>query len=172
VLQSLLRERVPIRDLEVILETLGDWAGRTKDTEILTEYARNALARTICAQYGDNEGVIHCVTLDPAAEDYLQANIQRLDQGTSLTVPPDRQSQFARQTQLQVEQASASAGGATVTVLCSPQVRCWVRRLIEPVLPQTPVLGLNEVIRGIEVQAHGVVSFDAESANVASLVNA
>ncbi len=172
VLQSLLRERVPIRDLEAILETLGDWAPRTKDPEILTEYARNALARTICAQYKDDAGVIHCVTLDPATEDYIQANIQRLEHGSMLAIPPDRQSQLAMRTRHAVEQASASAGGASVVVLCSPQVRSWVRRLIEPALPQTAVLALNEIVRGIEVQAHGVVSLDGESANVSSLVHA
>jgi len=172
VLQNLLRERVPIRDLETILETLGDWAGKTKDAEILTEYARNGLARTICAQYKDGSRVIHCVTFDPATEDYIQGNIQRLEQGSTLAVPPDRQSELARKTRQQVETAAASAGGGNVVVLCSPQVRLWVRRLIEPLLPQTAVLGLNEIVRGIEVQAHGVVSLDAESANVPSPVHA
>ncbi len=172
VLQNLLRERVPIRDLEVILETLGDWAPRTKDPEILTEYVRNALARTICAQYKDAQGVIHCVTLDPATEDYLQANITRSEHGSMLTIPPDRQSQLAMRIAQQVEQATPQAGGAAVVVLCSPQVRAWVRRLIEPALPQTPVLALNEIVKGIEVQAHSVVSIDGESANVPSVVNA
>ena len=172
VLQNLLRERVPIRDLEVILETLGDWAPKTRDSEILTEYVRNALARTICAQYKDQAGVIHCVTLDPATEDYLQGNIQRLDHGSLLAIPPERQSQLAARIKQQVEQAAAAAGGASVVVICSPQVRLWVRRLIEPLLPQTPVLALNEVVRGIEVQAHGVVSFDAEGAHVPSPVHA
>jgi flagellar biosynthesis protein FlhA len=172
VLQNLLRERVPIRDLESIVETLGDWASKTKDPEILTEYARNTLARTICAQYKDEAGVIHCVTVDPATEDYIQGNIQRLEHGSTLSVPPDRQSQLAQNLKQQVEQAASSAGGANVVVLCSPQVRLWLRRLIEPLSPQTPVLALNEIIRGIEVQAHGVVSLDAEGTNIPSLVHA
>jgi flagellar biosynthesis protein FlhA len=169
VLQGLLRERVPIRDLETILETIGDWATRTKDIEILSEYARNALARTICAQYKDEAGVIHCVTFDPVTEDYIQGNIQRLEHGSSLTIPPDRQSELAQKTRQQIEQV---VGVANVVVLCSPQVRSWIRRLIEPVLPQTGVLALNEIVRGIEVQAHGVVSLDATSANIPSLVHA
>ncbi|MBU0616425.1 MAG: flagellar biosynthesis protein FlhA [Planctomycetes bacterium] len=169
VLQNLLRERVPIRDLESILETLGDWAGRTKDVEILTEYARNALARTICSLYKDDADVIHCVTFDPATEDYIQGNIQRLEPGSSLVIPPDRQAEIAQKTRQQVEQV---VGVSNVVVLCSPQVRLWIRRLIEPVLPQTGVLGLNEIVRGIEVQAHGVVSLDATRANVPSLVHA
>jgi flagellar biosynthesis protein FlhA len=161
VLQNLLRERVPVRDLEVVLETLGDWAPRTKDPEVLTEYARHALARTICAQYKDAQNIVHCVTLDPATEDYIQGNIQRLDLGSALTLPPDKQSQLALKTRQQVEAATGGAGGATVAVLCSPQVRLWVRRIIEALLPQTPVLALNEIVRGVEVRAHGVVSIDA-----------
>jgi flagellar biosynthesis protein FlhA len=166
VLQNLLRERVPVRDLETIVETLGDWASRTKDAEILTEYARNALARTIGSQYRDASGVIHCVTLDPATEDYIQANIQRSDAGSVLTVPPERQAALVQAIRRQVEAAGPSAGGATVVVLCNPTVRAATRRLIEPLLPLTPVLGLNEIVRGIEVQAHGVISLEAQPANV------
>jgi flagellar biosynthesis protein FlhA len=160
VLQNLLRERVPIRDLEAILEALGDWAPRTKDAEILTEYARNALARAICGQYKDGDGVVHVVTFDPTTEDYLQANIQRHEHGSATTLPPDRQTELAARVRRQVESAASAAGGATVAVLCCPQIRQWVRRLIEPVLPQTPVLALNEIVRGVEVQAHGVVNLE------------
>jgi flagellar biosynthesis protein FlhA len=172
VLQSLLRERVPIRDLETILETLGDWAPKTKDSEILTEYVRNALARTICGQYKDSAGVLHCVTLDPATEDYLQANIQRLEHGSNLTVPPERQSELALKIKQQAEQAASAATGATVAVLCSPQTRAWVRRIIEAVLPQTPVLAINEVVRGVDVQAHGVISLEVERADISGPVHA
>ncbi len=164
VLQMLLRERVPIRDLETILETLGDWAPRTKDPEILTEYVRAALARTICSQYRDENGVLHCITLDPQTEDYIQANIQRLEHGSTLAIPPARQTELARKVHEQIERAAGAAGGATIVVLCSPQVRLWVRRMIEPLLPTTPVLALHEVVRGVEVQAHGVISLDAGSA--------
>ena len=138
----------------------------------MTEYARNALARTICAQYKDGSGAIHCVTFDPATEDYIQANIQRLEHGSTLAIPPDRQSGLAGVTRRQIEQTATAAGGATVVVLCSPQIRLWVRRLLEPVLPQTPVLALNEVVRGVEVRAHGVVSIDGERADLSSTVNA
>ncbi len=161
VLQNLLRERVPIRDLETILEALGDWAPRTKDAEILTEYARNALARTICAQHKDAAGVLHCVTLDPATEDYLAANVQRSEHGAALAIPPQRQTDLATRLRRAIEQGAGGAAGATIAVLCSPPVRLWVRRIIEPILPQTPVLGLNEVVRGVDVQAHGVVSLES-----------
>jgi len=166
VLQNLLRERVPIRDLETILETLGDWAPKTKDIEVLTEYVRNALARTLCGQYKDAHNTIHAVTLDPATEDYLQGNIQRLEYGSTLTVPPDRQAELALKIRRQVESASGSTGGAPVVILCSPQVRLWVRRVIEPVLPHTPVLALNEIIRGVDVRAHGVVGLELQHTDI------
>jgi flagellar biosynthesis protein FlhA len=172
VLQNLLRERVPIRDLETVLEALGDWAPKTKDLEILNEYARNALARTICSQYRDANGVLHAITLDPATEDYIQANIQRLEHGSTITLPPEAQGQLATAVRRQVEQAASSAGGVPIVVLCSPQTRMWVRRIIEPMLPQTPVMALNEIIRGVDVQAHGVASIQPAGADVSSAVPA
>ncbi len=160
VLQGLLRERVPIRDLEAVLEALGDWAPKSKDVDVLIEYARNALARTICAQYRDSEGKLHCITFDPKTEDYIEGNIRRLEHGSAMTIPPDRQAAIAASVKQQVEQSSGKAAGSTVALLCSPTIRSWVRRIIEPVLPHTPVLGMNEVVRGVDIRAHGVVSLD------------
>src|SRR5205823_2764192 len=74
VMQNLLRERVPVRDLETILETLGDYASRTKDLDVLTEYVRNALARNICKQYVDDQDRLWCLTLDPALEDLVSGH--------------------------------------------------------------------------------------------------
>jgi flagellar biosynthesis component FlhA len=59
-----------------------------------------------------------------------------------------------------------------VAVLCSPQARAWVRRIIEAVLPQTPVLAINEIVRGVDVQAHGVISLDVERADISGPVHA
>ena len=81
VLQNLLRERVPIRDLETIVETLSDWATHTKDIDVLTEYARNALRRTISSSYmelDENKSTkLYCVTLDPLVEDVINGYIDR-----------------------------------------------------------------------------------------------
>ncbi len=77
VMQNLLRERVPVRDLETIIETLGDYASRTKDLEVLTEYVRNALARTICKQYVDDRDRLWCLTLDPALEELINGHLER-----------------------------------------------------------------------------------------------
>ena len=84
----------------------------------------------------------------------------------------DRQAELALKTKKQVETAATAGGGAPIAVLCSPQVRLWTRRIVEPVLPQTPVLALNEIVRGIDVQAHGVVSLELQRANIPSPVHA
>ncbi|HOW73148.1 MAG TPA: flagellar biosynthesis protein FlhA [Phycisphaerae bacterium] len=157
VLQNLLRERVPVRDLETILETIAEWAPRTKDTDILSEYARNALARTICQMYKDDKNVVRVVTLDPKLEDLVGAHIERSERGAFLNLPPETQNRLVRAIRDRVEQSTPSAGGQTVAVLCSPQIRMWVRRLIEPSLQHVPVLAYNEIVRGIEVQSLGLV---------------
>src|SRR6266550_673410 len=77
VLQNLLRERVPIRDLETILETLSDCAEKTKDADLLTEYVRAALARTICKQYVDDADRLWCVTLDPMLEELIEGHLEQ-----------------------------------------------------------------------------------------------
>jgi flagellar biosynthesis protein FlhA len=157
VLQGLLRERVPVRDLETILETLADWAPRTKDSDILIEYCRNALARTICQMYKDDRNVIRAVTLDPKLEDLISAHIERSERGGYLGLPPETQGRIVAAIRGRVEQGNAQAAGHTVAVLCSPQVRMWVRRLIEQSMPHVPVLAYNEIVRGIEVQSLGLV---------------
>ncbi len=170
VLQNLLRENVPIRDLETILETLGDWAGRTKDIEVLTEYARNALARQICQTYMAEDGRIYCISLDPQLEDLVQSHIERSDRGSFLNMPVTLQRRIIEVLSGEVDKAAGA--GRTPVLLCSPQIRAILRRLIETVLPHVAVLGYNEVVSGIEVQSLGVAVLSHESANIPSTVNA
>lgn len=172
VLQNLLKESVPIRDLETILETLGDWAPRTKDTEVLTEYVRNALARQICQQYLADDGRLYCISLDPQLEDMIQAHIERSDRGSFLTMPVTVQRRIIEVIAGEVDRATAVSAGRVPVVLCSPQIRATVRRLIESALAHIAVLGYNEVVSGIEVQSLGVAVLSHESANVSSTVHA
>ena len=89
ILQNLLRERVPIRDLETILEVLGEWAGKTKDLDVLSEAVRHGLARGICQQYKDEQNTIHCVTMDPQLEDTINGYIRAATNAAAfLTLPP------------------------------------------------------------------------------------
>jgi len=155
VLANLLRERVPIRDLETIVETLADWIGRTDDLDVLTEYVRNALARSVCRQYCDGEGKLWCVTLDPGLEDKINAHIERSERGMMVSVPP----QVARTITDKVagELQGLVVGGHAPVVLCSPPVRLAVRRLLEASLPNVAVLGYNE-IDGVQVESVGMVT--------------
>ncbi|MEX0776160.1 MAG: flagellar biosynthesis protein FlhA [Phycisphaeraceae bacterium] len=184
VLQNLLRERVPIRDMESIIETLGDWAPRTRDTEVLTEYVRNSLRRTICSQYvsmdsasqgldldkiGDSAGAsgtsasatprLFCVSLDPALEDQIAAFIDRSNEGTTMSMPPAIAQRVTAAMMRELQRLVAA--GHHPVVLASPQVRAQVRRLIEPHQPNVAVLGYNEISKGVEVQSLGMVQLEA-----------
>jgi flagellar biosynthesis protein FlhA len=155
VCQNLLRERVPIRDLETIVETLGDYSSRTKDLDILTEYVRNALGRAICKQYVDESDKLWCVTLDPALEDLVNGHIERSERGSTNTMPPATQQQIVRS--IGSKLAELTSSGRSAVVVCSPQIRSAVRRMIEGALPQVAVLAYNEIVPEVTVEAVGLV---------------
>ncbi|HUO02908.1 MAG TPA: flagellar biosynthesis protein FlhA [Rhizomicrobium sp.] len=155
VMQSLLRERVPVRDLETILETLGDFASRTKDLDILAEYVRHALARTICKQYVDDKDRLWCVTLDPALEDLINGHIERSERGSTNTMPPQTAQQIVQNIAAKTNELTQT--GRSAVVLCSPNVRSTVRRMIENSLPQVAVLAYNEVVPEATVEAAALV---------------
>jgi len=163
VLQALLREHVPIRDLEAILETIGDWAGRTKDTEILMEYARSALARTLCHQHKGDDGRIHCVTLDPALEEAISKGLDRTESGTILALPGELQTKIVGSIRAKITKATDENKGRQPVILVSPVIRAWVRKMIEVQLPSVAVLSYNEIVRGFEVETHGMVTVTDES---------
>ena len=83
-----------------------------------------------------------------------------------MCVPPEIQNRLVSSIRERIEQSLPRAGGQTVAVLCSPQVRMWVRRLIEPALAHVPVLAFNEIVRGVEVQSLGLVVLTDGDANV------
>jgi flagellar biosynthesis protein FlhA len=155
VMQNLLRERVPVRDLETILETLGDYGSRTKDLDVLTEYVRNALARTICKQYVDENDKMWCVTLDPTMEELIAGHLQRSEQGMMNSMPPRTQQQIIERVAAKVNEVAQ--GGRNPVVLCSPHVRATVRRMIEAALPGTAVLGMNEIVTDVAAETVALV---------------
>ena len=106
------------------------------------------------------------VTFDPKIEDLINAHLERSDRGTFLALPPQTQNKLTAAIRDRIEQVMPSAGGQAVTILASPQIRMWVRRLIEPALPHVPVLAYNEIVRGIEVQSLGLVVLADEPENV------
>jgi flagellar biosynthesis protein FlhA len=151
VMQNLLRERVPVRDLETILETLGDFSSRTKDLEVLTEFVRNALARTICKQYVDESDRLWCLTLDPGLEELINGHLERSERGTTNTMPPQTAQQIVQKVAEKANELTQT--GRSAVLLCSPQIRGPLRRMIESALPAVAVLAYNEVVSDVAVEA-------------------
>ncbi|UYV13085.1 MAG: flagellar biosynthesis protein FlhA [Phycisphaera sp.] len=166
VLQNLLRERVPIRDMETVLEVLADWGGKTKDVDVLTEYVRNGLRRAICHQYAVDEGegqlVLSCATVDPAMEDLISSYIDRGSESTTLTMPAGVTNAVAGEINRALEPV-VNSGHAPV-VLASPTVRAVLFQIMEPRLPGIAVLGYNEVDQNVELNAMGLVRPPSEGA--------
>jgi flagellar biosynthesis protein FlhA len=165
ILQALLRERVAIRDLETIIETLAEWIPHTKDHDVLVEYVRNGLRRAICMQYteADDRGRprLRCVTMDPALEDTISGYIDRSAAGTTFTIPPQLANRIARAV---AETARPLAEvGRPVVVLASPSVRAQVRQILEPHIAGVAVLGYNEVVRGTDLESVGLVQLSASA---------
>ncbi|MFA6244664.1 MAG: flagellar biosynthesis protein FlhA [Candidatus Hydrogenedentales bacterium] len=156
VLQNLLRERVSIRNLEPILEVLADFGPRTKDTEVLTEYARHALARHICAEYIDDESRLHVVTLSPELEKEMVDAIRQAESGEYIPLEPARADAIARNT-VQAVQPLVMAGQEPI-VLTSAQVRRYFRRVVERKIPKVVVLSYNEIDPAVKLESEGQVS--------------
>jgi flagellar biosynthesis protein FlhA len=156
VLQNLLREGVSIRDLGTILETLGDYAPRSRDPEVLTEYVRNALARTISLQHAGGDGRMVVITLDPRLEDLIRAAVERTDRGTSLGLTPAMISRIGERISREI--GKLAAAGRSPVVLCSPTVRAAVKKVVDAVQPGVAVLSYNEILKDVKVEAVGMVA--------------
>jgi flagellar biosynthesis protein FlhA len=144
VLQRLLRERVPIRDLVTILEALGDAADQTKDPEALTEHARRALSHVIARMHLDESGGIRAVTIGPRLEAALMALFSpRIGQTASGLLDPDTLAGLLRELG-RLGNVHATEG-RPAPLVTPPALRVGIRRLIEPVLPNVPVLSLAEL---------------------------
>ncbi|WP_282140260.1 flagellar biosynthesis protein FlhA [Cytobacillus oceanisediminis] len=158
VLAKLLRENVSIRNLPVIFETLADFAKSTSDTDLLTEYARQALARQITNQFSQQGDSIKVVTLSGKVEKLVAEGVQQTEHGNYLSMDPTVSQNILESIASQVEQLSLME--QTPIVLCSPAVRMYVRQLTERYFPQIPILSYNELEANAEVQSVGVVNID------------
>ena len=156
VLQNLLREGVSIRDLGTILETLGDYGARIKDPEVLTEYVRNALARSISRQHSGQDGRLVVITLDPKLEDVIKAATERTERGAFVALSPATVSRIGER--LSEEIAKLVKAGREPVILCSPQVRAQVKKIADAVQPGITVLSYNEVVQDVKVESLGMVA--------------
>ncbi|MDP3481190.1 MAG: flagellar biosynthesis protein FlhA [Desulfoprunum sp.] len=157
VLQNLLKEGVSIRDLRTILETLADWAGATRDTDILTEYVRHALSRTISSNLAVN-GVIPIITLAKPVEDAILNAVQHKETGSYLSIDP----KIAQQILDSLGKAIALfEGGSRPTLLSAPQIRPHVRSLTERYYPALTIISHNEIVPNLKVRSLGTVTLNA-----------
>lgn len=159
VLQALLKEGVPIRDMVTILETLGDKAKITKDTAVLAEYCRQALQRTICGRYVDGEGVLRALTLDPDIDREIAESVTRSDDGTSVAMDPQRLNDILMSIREAVEQVQAV--GLPPVLLCSGATRRHLKALSMHVTPQLVILSYQEIPANVQIEPLGIVQVTA-----------
>ena len=167
VLQNLLVERVPIRDLRTILETLADY-GEIKDVEVLTEYVRTALRRQICnvlLKESPDEGIA-VLTIDSMVEEMIKEAVQGTPTGLTVAVAPDVASQLFQNMTGLVDQMVAN--GQQPSVLASPQIRLAFRKLTAANFPSLFVLSYNEIVPEVDVSSVGNITLEYEDQEIHS----
>lgn len=156
ILAKLLRERVSIRNLPIIFETIADYATMTNDPELIAEYVRQSLARQITTQYAIEGEPLRVITLSANVEKEIAESVQQTEHGTFLSMDPNRSNQLLETIAQEINQFPGM--GQTPILLCSPAIRMYVRQLIERYFSNIPVLSYNELEPTIEVQSVGVVN--------------
>ena len=163
ILRNLLRERVSIRDLRTILESVADYSIQTKDPDLLTEYARQNLSRTITNQYATPEGLVHVISLEPILDRRLAEAVNPA-QGSLPNVSPSFMNQFVESLKRAIEKTVGQ--GYQPIVLCSQTIRSYVYKLISPGLQTLAVLSPNEIDGKAKIQAIEVVRLPHEAETV------
>ena len=156
VLQNLLREGISIRDLPTIFETLADHAATTRDTDVLTEYARQSLKRAISGKYFPTNEVTNVITLDPKVEQEIMGSVKQTEQGAYLTLDPEKTKGIM--SALEEEIKKLEDLGKNPIIITSPIVRMYFKKLTEDYFRDLIVVSYNEVESNIELQSVGMVS--------------
>lgn len=155
VLANLLKEGISIRDMVTILETLADYASITHDTDMLTEYVRQALGRAISKRFfTDQKSSV--ITLDPKLEQVIMDSLQKSETGSYLTLEPSVTNTILGSLTKQVQKLVQL--GQQPIVLASPVVRLYFKKLADQAIPGLIVLSYNELDPNLEIQSIGVVS--------------
>lgn len=158
VLQNLLKENVPIKDIITILEALGDGVRMNKDLDFLIEHVRQALARSICRSLLNSENKLQVITLHPKIEKMMTDAVQPTQLGSYPVLEPRLARQVLESITKTVDKALGK--GYSPVLLCSPRLRLPLRRFILRQMPGTAVLSMNEIIPEIEIEAVGTVVMD------------
>jgi flagellar biosynthesis protein FlhA len=154
ILSNLLMENVPIRDMSTIIETLGDYGALTRDIDMLTEYVRQGLRRSISKRFiPDN--IAHAITLDISLEQLIIDSTKQSEQGSYLAIEPQQVHQIFDRLKQIVE--NMKNHGKTPIILTSPVVRRQFRKISEQISPELAVLSYNEIESNVEVFSEGIV---------------
>ncbi|GIO10874.1 flagellar biosynthesis protein FlhA [Cohnella xylanilytica] len=156
VLSKLLKEKISIRDLVTIFETLADYGKYTKDPDVLTEYVRQALSRQITQQYANPNEPLKVITVSPSVEKKIAEAVQQSDQGSYLALDPSSSQTIYQKLTEQVNRAVQM--GQQPIILTSPTIRMYMRQLLERTMQDIPVISYSELEPNIEVQSVGVVN--------------
>ena len=156
VLQNLLSEGISIRDLVTIFETLADYAPTTRDTDVLTEYVRQSLKRAITAKFFPMQTGNSVVTLDPMVEQEIMASVKQTEQGSYLTLEPDKVQSILDS--LRQETQKLEDLGGTPIIITSPIVRMYFKKLTMDYFKDLIVLSYNEIDSSVELQSVGMVT--------------
>ncbi|WP_219836675.1 flagellar biosynthesis protein FlhA [Paenibacillus sp. R14(2021)] len=156
VLAKLLREKISIRDMVTIFESLADHGPFTKDPDILTEYVRQALSRQITQQFSNQGDTLRVITVGPSLEKKIAESVQSSDQGSYLALDPVATQTIYQRLNEQVNKQIQS--GQQPIVLASPTIRMYLRQIVERTMQDIPVLSYSELEPSIEVQSIGVVN--------------
>ena len=155
ILQNLLWENIPIKNLVLILETLADHAGRTKDQTILTEYVRQGLSRQISNQFTDEENNLDVFTIDPQKEEELANSLEQSDQGNYLSLQPAEAQNLINNIVQQAKQLLEQ--GKEPILLTSPMIRRPIKEMVHRTFSDLTVLSFNELESDVDLQVQGVV---------------
>lgn len=161
ILANLLKEGIPIRDLETILETIGDHSNVLKDTDIITEYVRQSLKRTITHRFAEANS-LRVITLDTQIEDLIVSSVKKSDQGSNLAMPPDMIQRIVTASNREIDKIKDVI--PTVIVLTSPVVRIYYKKLTEQFIPNITVLSYSEIDSTAQIQAIGNISLNTAAA--------
>ncbi|MSS62995.1 flagellar biosynthesis protein FlhA [Velocimicrobium porci] len=156
VLQNLLKEGISIRDLITIFETLADYAPTTRDTDVLTEYARQSLKRAISNKYFPSNETTSVVTLDPKIEQEIMNSVKQTEQGAYLTLDPDTTQEIINSVQEEVVKLENL--GKNPIIITSPIVRMYFKKLTEDYFKDLIVVSYNEIESNVELQSVGMVT--------------
>ncbi|WP_411346123.1 flagellar biosynthesis protein FlhA [Paenibacillus sp. WLX1005] len=156
VLVKLLKEKISIRDMVSIFETLADYGAYTKDPDVLTEYVRQALSRQITQQFTSQGETLRVITVGPNLEKKIAESVQQSEQGSYLALDPVSTQSMYQKINEQVNRLLQM--GQQPIVLTSPAIRMYLRQLIERTMQDIPVLSYSELEPNVEIQSVGVVN--------------